>query len=114
MRYTRRNFKYDEGSPMERLQELENKLDDGTLLEPPCKIGDKYYSVLEDYSVLEELDDLSTYKIFEDTVKGFCLENNEWYVVSEYGALWRVGSDDCIFDYEEAKARLQEKQEGKI
>lgn len=108
MRYTNKDFKYEKGSPMERLQELENKIEDGTLIEAPCKYGDKFYSVLSD------IDDLDTYVMLEDTVKGICLENNKWYVEGEDGELWRVGSDDCIIDYEEAKARLQEKQEGKI
>lgn len=33
MRYTVRGFKYEAGTPMARLQELENKVEDGELVE---------------------------------------------------------------------------------
>jgi hypothetical protein len=32
-RYTVRDYKYEKGCPMSRLQEIENKIDDGELLE---------------------------------------------------------------------------------
>lgn len=45
---------------LERLAELEDKLENGTLIELPCKVGDKLYSIPFDNS-----------KIFEHKVKGF-------------------------------------------
>lgn len=110
MRYTKRNFKYDEGSPMERLQELENKLDDGTLLEPPCKVGDTAYAVCEDLNV----DGVFTIESY--TVTGICYElddsenEKKWYIEDSSGALWDVGSEWAILDRAEAERVKAEKE----
>ena len=104
MRYTSRNFKYDEGSPMERLQELENKLDDGTLLEPPCKIGDTVYAVCDD------VDDYGTVVIYDYEVIGVCYKDGEWYVLDDCKELNKIGSVWAILDRAEAERIKAEKE----
>lgn len=45
-RYTIRSFKYgDTDCPMSKLQDLENKIEDGVLVELPCKVGDYVYRI---------------------------------------------------------------------
>ena len=55
-RYTFRGFKYgDSDCPMARLQALEDKIEDGLLIEAPCKIGEKFYSVLSEFKECEAI-----------------------------------------------------------
>ena len=96
-------FKHGEGTPSERLQELENKIKVGKLLEAPCKIGDKFYSILDDFDTEPPL-----YKLYEDEVFGLCFNNNEWFVENRSGVLFKVGSPECILDYDEAQHVLRQ------
>jgi hypothetical protein len=44
-RYTIRGYKYgDTECPMSKLQDLENKIEDGVLVELPCKVGDMVHA----------------------------------------------------------------------
>lgn len=101
MRYTSRNFKYEEGSPMERLQELENKLEDGLLLKAPCKVGDKFYSVLSEFG---------DWSVEENEIIGVCYEKDRWYAESIDGEFWAVGTDLCLLDRAEAERVKAEKE----
>ena len=101
MRYTCRGFEYDEGSPMARLSELENMIDDGELVRLPCKIGGKFYSVLEEFG---------EWSVEESEIIGVCLEKDKWCVGSKDGEFWEIGTPLCLLDREEAERILSEKE----
>ena len=101
-RYTFRGFKYgDSDCPMARLQALEDKIEDGLLIEAPCKIGDKFYSVLCKFG---------EWSVEESEIIGVCLEKDKWYVESKDGEFWAVGTDYCLLNREEAERILSEKE----
>ena len=50
-RYTIRDFKYESGSPMSRLQELENKVEDIAILNGYISVSDFY----TDHPLISEL-----------------------------------------------------------
>lgn len=100
-RHTIRGFKYEEGSPMESLQEFEDMLEDGLLLKAPCKVGDKFYSVLS------EFDDWS---VEESEIIGICYEKDQWYVESVDDEFWAVGTEFCLLDRAEAERVLRRKE----
>lgn len=82
-----------------RLQELENKIENGTLIALPCKVGDKLYSIPFDNT-----------KIFEHTIKGFRIiaisENNQSnYIETDIGFLF---GKNAFLTKAEAKKKLKE------
>ena len=100
MRYTNKDFKYEKGSPMERLQELEDMLEDGLLLKAPCKVGDKFYSVLSEFG---------DWSVEESEIIGVCYEKDQWYVESIDDEFWAVGTEFCLLDRAEAERVLRRK-----
>lgn len=108
MRYTRRNFKYEEGSPMERLQELENKLDDGYLLEAPCKIGDTVYAVAEAIDTTEE-----EYEIYAYKAEGVMWDGKTWNIIDDSELINELGTEWAILDRTEAEHLLMDRRMGK-
>ena len=90
---------------IERLAYLEDKIEDGTLVELPCKIGDKLYYVNK-YTRGPRLE---TYDI-----RAIGIEGNEPYVrlFTDKDWLFFGGSDeDVFFNREAAEARLKELKE---
>ena len=85
---------------MERLQELEDMLEDGHLLKAPCKVGDKFYSVLSEFG---------EWSVAESEIIGVCYEKDQWYVESIDGEFWAIGTEYCLLDCEEAERVLIEK-----
>lgn len=101
---------------IERLAELEDKIEQGTLIEVPCKVGDTVYWVWEEYTNGKQ-------KLFieEWEVEKICIEKNEWAVKglgeelvegvrqffwchsSKFGTWW-------FLTREEAEKRLKELQ----
>ena len=82
-----------------RLAELENQIENGTLIELPCKVGDKLYSIPFDNS-----------KIFEHKVKGFriiAISENEKsnYIETDIGFLF---GENAFLTKSEAEQRLKE------
>lgn len=73
-RLTFKNFNYNE-EPMKRLQELEDKLENGQLVELPCKVGDTVYGVgFNDCEDAHTTDEKKKRKIFNvcNTMNGRC------------------------------------------
>jgi hypothetical protein len=103
-RYTVREHTYEDGSPMKRLQELENKLEDGYLLEAPCKIGDTAYAVCEDLDVDGE------FELYEYEVKGICLKKDGWCVLDDSGEMYEILSEDALLDRTEAEHLLMDRR----
>jgi hypothetical protein len=58
-----------------RLAELEDKIEQGTLIELPCKVGDTVYWVWEEYTNGKQ-----KLSIEEWEVEKICIEKNEWAV----------------------------------
>lgn len=100
-----------------RLYELENKIEQGTLIELPCKVGDTVYWVWEEYTNRKQ-----KLSIEEWEVEKICIEKNEWSVKGLGEALvegvrqffWCHSSKFGIWWFltrEEAEKRLKELQE---
>ena len=105
-------------SVLYRLAELEDKIEQGTLIELPCKVGDTVYWVWEEYTngkqklSIEEWD-VEVIHIEENawSVKGFGKEREDgsraffWCHSSRFGIWW-------FLTREEAEKRLKELQNG--
>ena len=81
------------------VENAEYLLDKGVLV-PPCKVGDKFYSVLEEFG---------DWSVEESEIIGICIENGEWYVESKDGEFWKVGTDLCLLDKADAERVLKER-----
>ena len=101
----------------ERLAELEDKIEQGTLIELPCKVGDTVYWVWEEYTNGKQ-----KLSIEEWEVEEICIKKNEWAVKGlgeelEEGVrqfFWCHSSKFGIWWFltrEEAEKRLKELQE---
>lgn len=80
---------------IQRLAELEDKIEDGTLIELPCKVGDKFYEVFE-----------CTQEYYEYECCGFSVVDGRVEVINEVDS--RYYADEVFFSKEEAEARLAE------
>lgn len=74
------------------LAELEDMIEDGTLIELPCKVGDKFYEVFE-------------CEYYEYECCGFSVVNGRLEVINEVDS--RYYADEVFFSKEEAEARLK-------
>ena len=85
-----------------RLGELEDKIENGMLIELPCKVGDTVYFI-NDYG-------MGHYKIIPFNVRGFKIEiNNRLYVLFDFDAF--AFAEDIFTTKESAEAKIKELQE---
>lgn len=88
-----------------RLYELEDKIENGTLREVPCKVGDTVYYI-NDYG-------MGRYKIIPFNVSGFKIGiNNRLYVLFDFDSF--AFAEDIFTTKEAAEARLKELQEKQL
>ena len=80
-----------------RLQELEDKIEQGTLVELPCKIGDKAYFIYDE-------------AYFEFVVDGIMKRKNGWWVSDNDGCLCGFIGETIFLTKPEAEAKLKELQ----
>ena len=93
-----------------KLAALEDKIEQGTLIELPCKVGDKFYQVVKGLPVYE-------WEVETITFSNIYFPKN--YVItarrSKDLAFWKFGSEDfgvtIFFTRGEAEKRLKELQE---
>lgn len=95
-RITDRNIEYNAGE-YKRLQELENGIEDGKIIQPPLKIGDTMYCV-----VIQVTADSKVHCIETDAVKSLRIESDGeitmyFYYGDEHGGLY----NKVIFSSEE-------------
>ena len=87
-----------ERTVIKRLFDLENKIEQGTLIELPCKVGDSFFGIVC-WGVREyEIDYIKIYK-------------NKIRLVSTDNIGFDLG-EDCFLTEEEAKKKLKELQNG--
>lgn len=89
------------GDAVDRLAELEDKIEQGTLIELPCKVGDAVF-VIKNYG-------FNRYVIERVIIAGFNIipiENNRVYPVDNYGGVY----SEIFLTREEAEKRLKELQ----
>lgn len=102
---------YSRNDLIERLAELEDKIEDKTLIEVPCKVGDKVYMPWE-YDGINGIAELTVNDIFIDNGS---IQTNLTSDAAEYMRRYRYG----LFDFEdigkavfltkaEAEAKLEE------
>ena len=88
-----------------RLAELEDKIENGTLIELPCKVGDTAY-----YVVKHEND----YVIEKGLVKCISVEVNDIWISCHYKSglnywhKYKENYDKLFFNYAEAEKKLKE------
>ena len=103
-RLTKSGLFYTEGEAMDRLWELEDKIENGTLVELPCKAGTIVYTIYKE-------DWTAEYTMVASRVKGFsdCGDGLGLRFVLPFGspAVSLVG-DRIFFTRAEAEARLKE------
>lgn len=100
-----------------RLTELEDKIEAGTLVELPCKVGDKVY-VIPSYTnvklnlVCEKcgMDTNILNKVVSWYIDHITFYENDYTISNEYDVLGRGESfgETWFFTYEEAEAKLKE------
>lgn len=83
---------------IDRLYELENAIENGTLVFLPCKVGDKFWWILNKYSGEDE--------IVEEKVKQIRLDNCGFYIIDCDGSGWYLS--EIYFTKEAAEKALEE------
>ena len=98
---------YTTGESVDRLAELEDKIEQGTLIELPCKVGDTVYEVFKDH-IPPFIKETKIEKIVI-TAKGLRLRlaRNSFYET----AVSSIGKT-IYFTREEAEKKLEELQNG--
>lgn len=81
----------------DRLYELENAIENGTLVFLPCKVGDKFWWILNKYSGDE---------IVEEKVKQIRICDYGFYIIDYDGSGWYLG--EIYFTKEAAEKALEE------
>lgn len=98
-----RNF-----SALVRLAELEDKIENGTLMELPCKVGDRIWVILGNNIFGRKVKSIvirgDGYTIKTSNTNGW--KDLEPYYNAEFGVIW-------FLTKAEAEAKLKELQEGK-
>ena len=85
----------------EKLADLENQIENGTLIELPCKVGDTVYTV--EYSRGSD-----EWFVKEYTVYGFSISEDRIGLYIDFGiCAW---SNDVYYTKAEAKAKLAERK----
>lgn len=87
------------GQAINRLSELEDKLESGQMLELPCRVGDSIYTVY--------LDDDNEFKIAETQCIGFNIREGDIEIITGFCCYdtYRYGK---FTDKAQAEARLKE------
>lgn len=91
-----------DGDILHRLAELEDKIENGTLFELPCKVGDKFWWVNEYRPTLR----IEEYEVLAISIE----KDNKIYLGFGLGHI-SSKSDEIYFTKEKAEARLKELQE---
>lgn len=90
-----------------RLAELEDKIENGTLIELPCKIGDKVWCV----SLVWDFDGNFKGDLYEAKANGFYIENGIIQIEDDIVYEQHNFGVDVFLTREEAEKRLKEIQE---
>lgn len=88
---------------LDRLYELENAIENGTLVFLPCKVGDEFWWILNKYS--------GEYEIVEEKVKQIRICDYGFYIIDCDGSGWYL--NEIYFTKEAAEAQLKEIREKK-
>ena len=89
-----------------RLAELEDKIENGTLIELPCKVGDMLYKVVENSIVEYRVHKIEFY-ITEDKRFGYCLYCDS-YALGEFDYFYKKSiGKDVFLTKAEAEERIK-------
>jgi hypothetical protein len=98
------------GDAIDRLAELEDKFEQGTLIELPCKVGDTIY-VIDEWWEHTEGKPVHYVVLSEDKVDSFTYYGNIIHIDCEISDSFYIFGDDAFLTREEAEAKLKELQE---
>ncbi len=94
-RISRPKEQIEYNDPMyKKLQELEDKIENGTLIELPCKVGDKAYFIYDE-------------AYFEFVVDGIMNRKNRWWVSDDDGCLCGFIGETVFLTKAEAQAQAR-------
>ena len=96
---------------IERLAELEDKIEQGTLIELPCKVGDTIWVVDESWGHREDGTWGSTSEMHEGKVYSFTYYGNCLHVEDDFTSNCYLWGEDAFLTREEAENKLKELQE---
>lgn len=92
-----------------RLAELEDKIENGTLIELPCKVGDMLYKVVKNFIVEYRVHKIEFY-ITEDKQFGYCLYCDN-YALGDFDYFYKKSIGKEVFlTKAEAEKKLKEQQ----
>ncbi len=86
-----------------RLAELEDKIEQGTLIELPCKVGDTIWGI---YEFADEEDDW--YEIYPVRVREIHIRKDDIWLEIKRPFIGKFVSEKIFFAREEAEKRLKE------
>ena len=93
---------YD-GKPIDRLCDLEDKIEQGKILELPCKIGDEKFAILPNTNVIVK-GKVSVIIYQNEFLIDFAYKSEEY----DYTAYTQLLPEELFDTYEEAEAKLSE------
>lgn len=97
---------------LDRLDELEDKIEQGTLVELPCKVGDKFYGFERDTHYNKEQGFISETKVYEDIIQSMDIEITD-KGINVYCRGLNYGMYAAYQTKEEVEAKLKEWNNGK-
>ena len=92
-----------------RLQELENKIEAGTLVELPCKAGDTVYCIYYFYDVEEDFE----YDIIPEKVVDIIVKEDDFYIRTDCLMIGKFERVCVCLTKAEAEQKIKELQEWK-
>lgn len=117
MEYERLTKRFTGGSPYTeyasdydilcRLAELEDKIEQGTLIELPCKVGDTIWVVDEEWGHREDGTWGSTSEMHEGKVYSFTYYGNCLHVEDDFTSNCYLWGEEAFLTREEAEKRLK-------
>ena len=95
------------GEILHRLSELEDKIENGTLVELPCKVGDTVYCIYHFYDVEEDFE----YDIIPEEVVGIFVQEDDFDIGTSHLMIGKSKRVCVCLTKAEAEAKLKKLQE---
>lgn len=98
---------FDYSMAIKRLGEIEDKIDNGTLMELPCKVGDTVYCIYHFYDVEEDFE----YDIIPEEVVDIIVQEDDFDIGTACRMIGKFKRVCVCLTKAEAEAKLKELRE---